>query len=87
MSRQGRTHTVAIDPDTRLALTGLQFHWHNIYAIGLSPDGKRWSAVRIDTPNVSLAAATDTELRTLIENDHAARKPARPSQRTESASL
>lgn len=78
---------MAIDPGTRLALTGLQFHWHNIYEIGLSPDGKRWSAARTDTPNVSLAAPTGTELRTLIENDHAARKPIRPSQRAESASL
>ena len=66
-----------MDPDTRLALTGLQFHWHNIYEIGLSPDGKRWSAVRIDTPNVSLAADAGTELRELIENDHAGRKPVR----------
>ena len=66
-----------MDPDTRLALTGLQFHWHGIYEIGLSPDGKRWSAVRIDTPSVSLAAGTCMELKELIENDHAARKPAR----------
>jgi hypothetical protein len=65
-----------MDPDTRLALTGLQFHWRNIYEIGLSPDGKRWSAVRIDAPNVSLAAGTGTELRELIESDHAGRKPA-----------
>jgi hypothetical protein len=66
-----------MDPDMRLALTGLQFHWHNIYEIGLSPDGRRWSAVRVDTPNVSLAAGTGTELKELIENDHAERKPAR----------
>jgi hypothetical protein len=66
-----------MDPDTRLALTGLQFHWHGIYEIGLSPDGRRWSAVRIDTPHVSLAAGTGTELKELIENDHAERKPTR----------
>jgi hypothetical protein len=66
-----------MDPDTRLALTGLQFHWHGIYEIGLSPDGRRWSAVRIDTPNVSLSAGTCMELKELIENDHAERKPAR----------
>jgi hypothetical protein len=45
------------------------------YEIGLSPDGKRWSAVRVDTPNVSLAAGTCMELKELIENDHAERKP------------
>jgi hypothetical protein len=78
---------VAIDPDTRLALTGLQFHWHNIYEIGLSPDGKRWSAVRIDTPNVSLAAPTGRQLRELIENDHGQRKPPTRRQPGESASL
>lgn len=66
-----------MDPDTRLALTGLQLHWHGTYEIGLSPDGKRWSAVRIDTPNVSLVAGTCTELKELVENDHAERKPAR----------
>jgi hypothetical protein len=76
-----------MDADTRLALTGLQYHWHGIYAIGLSPDCKRWSAVRLDTPNVSLAAGNCGELRAQIENDHAARKPAAPSRPSESASL
>jgi hypothetical protein len=76
-----------MDVDTRLALTGLQYHWHGFYAIGLSPDCKRWSAVRLDAPNVSLAAGTCGELRTEIENDHAARKSATPSRLSESASL
>jgi hypothetical protein len=75
-----------MDPEARLALTGLQFHWHGIYEIGLSPDSKRWSAVRVDAPSVSLAAGTGTELQELIGNDHAERKP---TQRLsgESASL
>jgi hypothetical protein len=76
-----------MDGDTRIALTGLQFHWHGIYEIGLSPDSKRWSAVRIDTPNVALAAPTGLQLKELIENDHAERK--QPARRLlgESASL
>jgi hypothetical protein len=76
-----------VDADIRLALTGLQFHWHNVYEIGLSPDGKRWSAVRIDTPNISLAAGTLMELKELIENDHAERKPPERRLLGESASL
>ncbi len=65
-----------MDPDTRLALTGLQFHWHGIYEIGVSPDRARWSAVRSDTPNAALAAGSAMELKVMIEDDHAARKPA-----------
>jgi hypothetical protein len=76
-----------MDADIRLALTGLQFHWHNVYEIGLSPGGKRWSAVRIDTPSVSLAAGTLMELKELIESDHAGRKPPPRRLLGQSASL
>jgi hypothetical protein len=75
-----------MDPDTLLSITGLQYHWHGIYDIALSPDSTRWTATRLDTPSVTLTATSGTELRALIENDHAARKP-RPTQQAESASL
>lgn len=76
-----------MDYGTLLSLTGLQFHWHDIYSIGVSPDEVTWSAVRIDAPTVVLTATSSMELKELIENDHAERKP--PARRLpgESASL
>jgi hypothetical protein len=76
-----------MDVDTRLALTGLQCHWHGIYEIGASPDGKRWTATRIDTPGVILTGGSCGDLRVQLENDHAERKPRNVRYLADGASL
>lgn len=67
-----------MDHDRRLALTGLQFHWTGIYTIGVTPGGE-WVAERVDDPGSVLTASTGVDLKTLIENDHAERKPVTPA--------
>jgi hypothetical protein len=73
----GPTVEAALDISDASALTDLQMHWGEVYAIGL--DGDIWSA-RFEGSADELRAHTSQELRELIRTDYTHRQQSRSAQ-------
>ena len=57
--------------DQQTTLNMLRWHWEKAYAINC--DGETWSAIPAAAPEAVLTANSGMGLRTLMQNDHAAR--------------
>ena len=60
-----------LDREDQTTLNRLRWHWEKAYAINC--DGETWSAIPAAAPDTVLSAVTGMELRTLMQNDYAAR--------------
>ncbi len=60
-----------LDREDQTTLNRLRWHWEMAYTINC--DGETWSAIPAAGPDTVLTAATGMELRTLMQNDYAAR--------------
>ncbi len=57
--------------EDQAALTRLRWHWDGAYAVNC--DGGSWTAIPAAAPEAVLTAGTAMELRTLMQDDYAAR--------------
>lgn len=73
----GPTVEAALDISDASALTDLQMHWGEVYAIGI--DGDIWSA-RFEGSADELRAHTSQELRELIRTDYTHRQQSRSAR-------
>jgi len=62
--------------EEELDLTGIRWHWREVYAIGL--DDRVWHASPHAEPTTVLTADTADELRSLIRTDYT-RRTAKPA--------
>ena len=60
-----------LDKEDQTTLNGLRWHWEKAYAINC--DGMTWTAIPAAVPETVLTANSGIELRTLMQNDYAAR--------------
>jgi hypothetical protein len=60
-----------LDRQDQTTLIHLRWHWEQAYAINC--DGTTWTAIPAAAPYEVLSATSGMELRTLMQNDYAAR--------------
>ena len=60
-----------LSEEDQTSLNVLRWHWEKFYAVNY--DGCTWTAIPAAAPEAALTAGSATELRTLMQNDYAAR--------------
>jgi hypothetical protein len=60
-----------LSQEDQTSLNALRWHWEKSYAVNC--DSRAWTAIPAAAPDAVLTASSAFELRTLMQNDYAAR--------------